>query len=188
MAEPGHRPPAPPPLRLVQALVNSIDIEDGDDELAAPDGLASWLRRHRLAAPGDPQPGEAERVRTVELREALRELAAAHNGLPADVPGAREVVNAAGVRAGLAVQLDDVGATRLVPTASGVDGALGTVVAAVHAAIAAGTWSRLKACDCATCRWAFYEASSNRSGRWCTMAICGSREKSRRAYRRERSA
>ena len=38
-----------------------------------------------------------------------------------------------------------------------------------------GTWGRLKACAEDGCRWAFYDASRNQSGRWCSMAVCGNR-------------
>ena len=69
----------------------------------------------------------------------------------------------------------------------GVDGALGHIVAAIHAAVAEGTWERLKACERDICRWAFYDHSKNRSGHWCSMAVCGQREKNRRAYRRRRA-
>ncbi|HEX9030508.1 MAG TPA: CGNR zinc finger domain-containing protein [Streptosporangiaceae bacterium] len=33
------------------------------------------------------------------------------------------------------------------------------------------------------CHWAFYDRSPTSSGCWCSMAVCGSRAKSR-AYRR----
>ena len=79
-------------------------------------------------------------------------------------------------------------ATRFEPVAGGVDGALGQIVAAIHAGIAEGTWERLKACERDVCRWAFYDHSKNRSGHWCSMAVCGQREKNRRAYRRRRAS
>ncbi|HKC76276.1 MAG TPA: CGNR zinc finger domain-containing protein [Chloroflexota bacterium] len=44
---------------------------------------------------------------------------------------------------------------------------------------------RLKICRNETCRWAFYDYSKNRSGAWCTMAVCGSRSKAR-TYRQRR--
>ena len=86
----------------------------------------------------------------------------------------------------IAPHFDPTGSSRLVPGANGVAGALGTIVAAVHDAVYGGTWTRLKACECGHCRWAFYDASRNRSGRWCSMSVCGSRERSQRAYRRAR--
>ena len=50
-----------------------------------------------------------------------------------------------------------------------------------------GTWDRLKICAADDCRWAFFDASKNRGGHWCTMELCGNREKNR-AYRARRSA
>jgi predicted RNA-binding Zn ribbon-like protein len=51
---------------------------------------------------------------------------------------------------------------------------------------AGGTWGRLKACRNEACRWIFYDASKNRSGRWCDMQLCGARHKMR-AYRGRKS-
>jgi predicted RNA-binding Zn ribbon-like protein len=186
MAEPGDRPPAPGSLRLVQAFVNSIDLEEERDELTDARALSAWLRYH-VADTGQLHATRADLERALALRDALRELAAAHNGLDADAVAATTILNATGERARLTPVLDTGGDSRLAAAAAGADGALGAIVAAVHAAIAQGTWPRLKACEDDHCRWAFYDASRNRSGRWCTMAICGSRAKSRRAYRRARS-
>jgi predicted RNA-binding Zn ribbon-like protein len=49
------------------------------------------------------------------------------------------------------------------------------------------TWERLKVCARDTCRWAFYDASRNRSGRWCSMAGCGNHIKMKRAYAARKS-
>ena len=50
------------------------------------------------------------------------------------------------------------------------DGA--SVMAVVLAAIAEGTWPRLKACP--DCRWVFYDHTRNGSKRWCLMTAGGS--------------
>jgi predicted RNA-binding Zn ribbon-like protein len=178
--EPGDRAPAPGPLRLVQRFVNTVDLEGGPELLPDAAALRGWLADAGLLDPSDAVTAD-DHARAVELREAIRELAAGHAGHDHD-PEAVETVNAAARRAGLHPVLG--AATRLEPTAGGVDGALGRIVAAIHAAVAEGTWPRLKACDRHTCRWAFYDRSKNRSGQWCSMAVCGSREKNRRAYRR----
>jgi predicted RNA-binding Zn ribbon-like protein len=185
VSEPGGRPPAPGALAVVQAFVNTFDIEDDEDDLAGPGALTDWLRRRGLLD-GTAQADGADLDRARALREALRDLVAVHNDLPADAGAATDVVNRAAGRARLAPRLAGAGASRLVPEAAGVDAALGRIVAAVHEAVHDGTWVRLKACERGHCRWAFYDASRNRSGRWCSMAVCGSREKSRRAYRRAR--
>ena len=184
MTEPGERTPAPGPLRLVQLFVNTNDLETGPDLLPDAAALQAWLSEHGLLGPDEPV-SDDEHARAIELREAIRALVSAHAGLAHD-EHAGEVVNEAGRRAGLVPVLADP-ATRFEPTAPGLDGALGRIVAAIHAAIAEGTWERLKACERDVCRWAFYDHSKNRSGHWCSMAVCGQREKNRRAYRRRRA-
>jgi predicted RNA-binding Zn ribbon-like protein len=183
--EPGGRRPAPGPLRLVQRFVNSVDLEDGPDDLAGPAGLREWLDAADLLAPGA-RVTAADHRRAIELREAIRALAEAHDGDGTD-PAAAATVDEAARRAGLHPVLAGSG-SRLEPAAGGVDAALGRIVAAIHAAVADGTWPRLKACERDSCRWAFYDHSKNRSGHWCSMAGCGSREKNRRAYRRRRAS
>jgi predicted RNA-binding Zn ribbon-like protein len=180
--EPGDRSPAPGALRLVQQFVNTNDLEGGPDVLPDAPALRAWFAEAGL---GDVAVTAEDHARAIELREAIRELVSAHAGLDHD-PAAGETVNRAGRRGGLVPVLEDP-ATRFEPTAGGVDGALGHVVAAIHAAIAEGTWDRLKACERDVCRWAFYDHSKNRSGHWCSMAVCGQREKNRRAYRRRRA-
>jgi predicted RNA-binding Zn ribbon-like protein len=72
------------------------------------------------------------------------------------------------------------------PAGSGVDGAIGVLLAIVARSLADGSWSRLKICHGHHCGWAFYDHSRNRSGRWCSMSVCGGREKARAHYHRRR--
>jgi predicted RNA-binding Zn ribbon-like protein len=181
--EPGDRRPAPGPLRLVQRFVNTVDLEGGPELLPDADALRDWLVAGELLDAGAAA-GPADHRRAIELREAIRALAEAHAGAPED-PAATATVNAAARRARLHPVLGET--TVLEPAAEGVDAALGRIVAAIHVAIAEGTWPRLKACERHSCRWAFFDRSKNRSGHWCSMAVCGSREKNRRAYRRRTS-
>ena len=154
---------APEPLRQVQLLVNSTDVEKGLDWLPA------WLAERGAGA-------ELERAR--ELRDALRSLVLANNGFPLE-PEALRVVNAAAAR--LSLRLD---AERRVHVESEGD-ALDAVVAVALTAMLDGTWSRLKACR--NCHWSFYDRSPNRSATWCSMQLCGNRTKTR-TYRRRKSA
>src|SRR5215469_15832760 len=80
--EPGGRAPAPGPLALVQSFINTNDREGGSDELSSPDRLAAWLVEHGMLERRSPI-GEAEWRRTLALREGLRTLAQANNGVPA---------------------------------------------------------------------------------------------------------
>jgi predicted RNA-binding Zn ribbon-like protein len=147
-------------------FVNTVDFEGERDWLDA------WLRDRGLAA----SPAEVERA--VAAREALRALLLDHNGVAADVAGAAATLAQASRRARLELRVVD-GGPRLQPAAGGVDGELGRLLAIATAAAADGTWSRLKACRSATCRWAFYDAARNRSRKWCSMAVCGNRAKAR---------
>jgi predicted RNA-binding Zn ribbon-like protein len=68
----------------------------------------------------------------------------------------------------------------------GVTKALGQMLLIVLNSISDGSWWRLKSCSESNCLWAFYDSSKNMSGRWCSMSVCGSREKAR-TYRRRKS-
>jgi predicted RNA-binding Zn ribbon-like protein len=68
-----------------------------------------------------------------------------------------------------------------------VDNAFGRMLATVFRAMSDGTWSRMKACGNPDCRWAFYDATKNHSGRWCEMASCGNRMKARAFRERGRA-
>ena len=179
--QPGGRRPAPAGLALVQAFLNSVDLEDGPEAFDSPAALRAWLAGHGLLA-GDAALDVTDLRRAVETREALRALALANNGAPLD-PDAVAALNRAARRAPLRVQVVADGRPDLAPGAGGLDGALASILAAVYDAAVDGTWPRLKACRNDVCRWAFYDHSKNRSGAWCSMAICGGQAKTR-AYRR----
>ena len=184
--EPGGRSPAPGPLRLVQRFVNTVDLEGGPELIGDPAKLRDWLVDAGLLDGGE-RVSAAAHARALELREAIRALAAVHGGAPEDARAAA-VVSEAAARARLRPVVVDASTMRLEPASGGVDGALGRIVAAIQDAIVAGTWPRLKACDRHSCRWAFYDRSKNRSSQWCSTTGCGTREKNRRAYRRRRAA
>jgi predicted RNA-binding Zn ribbon-like protein len=172
---------APEPLRLVQELVNSVDLEHGVEWLGTPADLRRWLREHGLDGHGRPTRGQLKQAH--ELRSTLRELLIANNE-KRTAPEAAAALERAADRARLTLELGAHGRLVLTPRAGGVDGALGRILAVVYDAMAAGSWHRLKACR--ECTWAYYDYSKNRSATWCSMAICGNRTKTR-AYRRRRS-
>lgn len=169
--------PAPGDLRFVQGFVNTVDIEAGRDALATPEGLAGWLVRHGLLAP-EGRVSERDRERAVAFREALRAVLRGHHGDPSD-PAAAAVLDDAARRAPLQLNVGADGGVRLEPVAGGVDGALGRLLAVVYRSTLEGSWERLKVCRNEACQWAFYDASRNRSGSWCSMEVCGNRMKVR---------
>lgn len=179
--EPAKRPAAPGALALVQDFVNTYDAEDGADHLPSAEDLRAWLTTRGLLPDGDALSG-ADLRRAIEVREALRALLLANNGEALD-PQAIATLNLAARHAGLVVRFSEDGSCALEPDVAGVEGALGRLLAIVHEAMLQGMWSRLKACRSDDCLWAFYDHSKNRSGAWCSMAVCGNRSKAR-AYRR----
>jgi predicted RNA-binding Zn ribbon-like protein len=163
-------------LTLVQAFVNSIDVEYGPDRFATTQSLATWLERYGLGGPGM-RPDESDRREAVTLREGLRALLRENNGGPVD-EDARRTVEHIARDCPIIVGFDAPdGKLGFRPALPGVRGALATVVAAVAVAVSDGSWQRLKACKEHRCEWIFYDRSRNRSSRWCSMAVCGTRAK-----------
>lgn len=179
LMDPAQRAPAPARLRVLQAFINTNDIEERRDAFATPLQLAAWLAQHDLA-PVDLTPTEPDRSWVVSVREALRDLIDARDE-GGDTASATAVLDAAALAAGLSLSFGSDGAA-LAPTHGGVRGAVGRILAEVPFAMASDDWHRLKVCRNDACRWVFYDASRNRSSRWCTMALCGNRMKAR-AYR-----
>jgi predicted RNA-binding Zn ribbon-like protein len=181
-----HPKAAPGELNHIRRFVNTLDLDDRTDDIAEPEALRDWLAERELI--DERTELTAADVRQAhEVREALRKLLLANNGDPLD-PAALDALNAAAKRAELQVHIDAQGAARLTPVRTGIDAAIGRLLAIVHTAMADGTWPRLKACALHdSCEWAFYDWSKNRSATWCDMSTCGNRAKAR-AYRQRRSA
>jgi predicted RNA-binding Zn ribbon-like protein len=179
MAVSPRRPPqydlpkaAPEPLRAVQVLVNTTDGHDR--EL-----LSEWLEERGIVATPDALAAARD------VREALRELLIANTYGRAAPEAARALIEGVAARSRLSLRWSSKSTLELAPSAPGVDGALGGILAVAYAAMQDGTWSRLKACR--NCRWAFYDYSRNRAAGWCSMSLCGNRLKTR-AYRARRRA
>jgi len=175
--------PAPPDLAVIEAFVNTVDLEDGDEALSIPAELADWLREHGLAEPGEAFSYE-DLASAVAVREALRALLLANNGGELD-PAAPATLTAAADRARLTVAVDEHGQARVQPRAAGIDRVCGQLLGIVARAQANGTWERLKACPWHTCHVAFYDHSRNHSRTWCSMAVCGNRAKAQTYRRRD---
>ena len=177
------RSPAPPPLDLVEAFINTLDLETGADELATTSALRGWLLGRHLIKRAEAV-SERDRQQAIRLREALRRAALANNSTAVDSRTMREL-NQLAHGARMVVAFGDDGAARLDPSVKGVAGGLARILSAVFVAMLTGGWTRLKSCANNGCHWAFYDASKNRSGRWCEMADCGNEAKGR-AYRARR--
>lgn len=175
------RQPAPGSLRLVEEFVNTR--EEDVEGLRTPGDLARWCAAHGIAGT-DVEVDDAALERAVGVREALRALLFANNGHPLDT-------NAIGTLNDFAATVPhrlrfDAHGSQLEPAGRTVDAALARILLVAHEAMADGTWARLKACRQHTCGWAFYDSSKNHSAAWCSMRVCGNRQKARRYRTRRR--
>jgi len=191
--QPGGRPPAPGDLALLQAFVNThydLEGEHGAELLATPEGLARWLAGHGLIGAGTARLTARDLDRSLAVREALRTLARVNSGTEPDAAARRGAAIAAlnDAAAGAAVELRfaAAGPQFVRSRRGGLDAALGVLLATATRAMLDGSWERLKVCPGDDCGWAFYDHSRNRSGRWCSMSVCGGRAKARTPYRRHR--
>ena len=127
-------------------------------------------------------PDEEDLQRAIDVREAFRALLLANNGAPLD-RGAAAHLDRAGRESRLRVGFTNEGVAYLEPVAEGWSAVLTRLLEIVIVARLQGNWSRLKACRNQECHWIFYDTSKNRSGKWCTMRLCGN-QMNARAYRR----
>ena len=136
---------------LLVDFLNTYDVEDHVDAIDDAAGFAAWAEAHGV------EPGEA--AETKRVRDALRSVV---DGEAADLPSV-ELATTCGERS---VEL--------------------TASTAAQAAVASslilsiqGKLERVKLCGADDCRWAFYDKSRNGSRTWCSMGVCGNRQKAR---------
>jgi len=158
-------------------FVNTRDLETGADVISTPEELGTWLSDNELVD-DVVEPSERELAEAVRLREAVRQLLLAHNESGVDTDAACDTLEAAARTSRLGLRFRE-GRTALEPEADGASAALGRLVAAVADLMTTDEWKRLKACRDETCRQAFFDQSRNRSRAWCSMEVCGNREKAR---------
>ena len=184
--QPGGRPPAPGELALVQAFMNTRwDLRTGGNAeiLVSAEALRDWLSARGLVA--GPKPLTSHDLdRALAVREGLRALAFANNDHALDA-GAVDAMRQASAGAGTEIYIEPGGPRFVADTTTGIDGAIGALLAITARAMIDGSWRRLKACPGRHCGWAFYDHSRNQSGRWCSMNVCGDRDKARTYYRRK---
>ena len=187
--QPGGRPAAPGVVGLLQAFLNThfdLVTEHGADLLATRARGRHWLSEAGLLAPGE-KITRADLDRLRRVREALRELVAVGQGSGVK-PSATDARAINDVLTGATIELRFTAlGPELIPVGgSAVDRVLGSLTGIVARAMIDGSWRRLKVCPGPHCGWVFYDHSRNGSGRWCSMNVCGGREKARAHYRRRR--
>jgi predicted RNA-binding Zn ribbon-like protein len=177
--------PAPMPLLLVQAFLNTLCLEGGSDLLSHPQTAQPWLVDAQLL-PRTATVTVAELEAASSMRESIRSLLSLGRG---ETHGARalrplrELAHAHGA----CLTVDNQGKLRLDnPRHNDLGDGMFDLLLIVRDAQEQGSWSRLKVCANSECRWAFYDRSRNHQGHWCEMAVCGNRLKNRALRARRR--
>jgi predicted RNA-binding Zn ribbon-like protein len=172
-------------IDLLVGFVNTADLEEGTDAIASPDLLRTWIAEH--AGEYLPEVDEQDRLRVLELRESLRALLRANNGGEAADREPQPLREAAG-RSRYRLSFDGAGHLSLAPARADLTGFESRLLLAIERLQSEQAWPRLKACTDDECQWAFYDTTRNRSRTWCSMDVCGNREKTRRYRSRKGTA
>ena len=144
---------------LVVDFLNTVNHDTHTDVLDDPAAWPAWLAERGLTE------GVAD-VRAV--RAALRAAAG-------------DLVAPTSASVAVTIELPAGGTPRLV-----AQDVVGAVFAAASRLTVLDQWERVKICPADDCRWAFYDRSRNHFRTWCSMQICGNREKAR-SWRGRRS-
>jgi predicted RNA-binding Zn ribbon-like protein len=184
--------PAPIPLLLVQAFLNTLDPDTQTDLLADPLEASDWFAAAGLLdGSSRTRPAELQRARM--LRESIRglitpgasgEIEPGTDPAPAsELEPLRELARTHQPR----LTVDDRGLLTLEnPRHASLGDGLFDLLLIIKAAQEDGSWERLRACANPDCRWVFYDRSRNQQGSWCDMTVCGNRLKNRRLRARRR--
>lgn len=183
--------------RFTSALLRGNHVED---ELGSMTTAERWLGSHNLAGQ-DATLDDAGLARLVELRGVLRSIASTnnhdsdhednHDDDRAGAPSPFEHLNAIAAAVPFALRFAapaEAHLAHLAPRPVGIDAAIAQLLATVFDAMRDGTWQRLKACGASDCVGIFYDTSRNRTGTWCSMAVCGNRTKARAFQERRKRA
>ncbi|HEU5105353.1 MAG TPA: CGNR zinc finger domain-containing protein [Solirubrobacterales bacterium] len=173
-----------PEIELLVEFVNTHDLEEETDSIAAPDELSAWIAEQTGEHVGTLD--DEDVVRVLALRESLRALLRTHNGEQVD-ERRLEPLRAAAERSRFRTSFSAAGELQIAPARSDLTGFEARLLLAIERLQSQGAWPRLKACTDDGCQWAFYDATRNRSRTWCSMEECGNREKTRR-YRQRRGS
>lgn len=169
-------------------LVNTRPLDPSGapvDLIATPAALAAWVRLADVPAPApaSPEAWAAEHSTVSGLRDALRDLFdAARRGQELGGPAlasVERVLEAAPLRLRLE---GSGGALHLVEHLDA--GPSGAIAVDFARFICDFEPERLKHCANPACSMVFYDVGKNNRRRWCTMSVCGNRDKVARFRRR----
>jgi predicted RNA-binding Zn ribbon-like protein len=162
-------------------LRNAIDVADwAAHARVLPPADAAWLRE---TAAADPNLGASLLDAALALREDVyilgAEIAA---GRPAprqrvdNLTGAHARCLARGRLAPFEGHFIWTWATKTAP----IEAVLGPISLSAMTTLLQADLTRVKQCQGEKCGWLFFDATKNKSRRWCEMEVCGNRAKQKR--------
>jgi predicted RNA-binding Zn ribbon-like protein len=180
-------------------FVNTLSSTSGEHlggyqdlvEFALQSNLVTRSEADRLHAAAERRAGDAAAVleRARALRRALRSVFSAV--IADEMPADRDV---AVVNRELA---QTCGAARIEASGQGyhwrwstaaLDSVLAPIVrSAAEVLVSEAQRALVRECGASDCLWLFLDNSKNRSRQWCSMQVCGNREKARRHYQRQKA-
>lgn len=163
---PEHRDGTPTELRDLESFLWC--------DLHTEAAWRAWVEQRQF----DGREAETSFAEAVEVQMALRQLEAVNNGadLPAGVSKAMSSLNQAIERHALRPGITATG----VHMDARAGDPVGHVLQIMLQAMMTDVWPRFKLCRDTACQASFFDSSKNGSKIWCSMEICGSRNKMRR--------
>ncbi len=157
----------------------------GVERLSLIQDLETWIKAAGLQCRGAGSQHELENT-ILQFRASLRRvvLSAVQNASPRMVDVA--LLNAAAQLPGNQAPLELSHGGFAVASSSPL--AYGLALSAIAMLTDHREISRVKMCPGGGCGWMFLDESANGRRQWCSMEMCGNREKARRHYARTRSA
>lgn len=168
------------------AFANTYDVDVDAPQLDAftdTAALTNWLRAQDLLTSDDPA-NEADLDLARTLRSGLRTAIVRHHD--GDDTSPVTDLDTAATQLPLQIVFDGT-RPRLTPAITGAKRGLAQLLVAIADAQSDDTWTRLKLCQADDCQLAFYDTSKNRSRHWCSMGVCGNRQKTRTYRSRQRT-
>lgn len=163
-------------LNLVNTTMRSGP--ERQDLIASDDGFADWLDAAHLPLKATMAPGDAKE-QLISLRERLRPMVALLGKGEAPPVSLIDEVNVILSQGQVRIVLQRHGkAYRLVEVFDAGDaGPKGAVAADFARFLCESEPERLRRCSNPACTMVFYDTSKNNTRRWCSMSICGNRDK-----------
>lgn len=162
--------------QLLMSFVNTLDVEERTDELATPADFSRWLLQAGvLTTPRRVLLSDHQLA--LDLRAGLREALGISVGVQADtsvIDQANNVLHQLPIYAVI-----NITSPLNVLCTNPIRRALTELIITWTYLAITGEILRIKKCAEHNCGWVFWDSSKNHSRRWCSMQICGNRNKAR---------